>query len=284
MKEEIKDFAGHFRTMKNPESRNGLRIVVAGKGGAGKTTITASLATCFAAKGERVLAVDQDCQQNLAFSLGYPLESNEEILPASGDKDYIEEKTGARPGESWGGMLRLNPNVNDVIDRFGIRINEHVSLLVMGSVSAAATGCLCPENALLNSIINFIRLREDEVIIMDTQAGVEHFGRAIAKGFSHAVIVTEPTYNSISVALHSARLADELGIPNIHLLVNKTGSKNDMEKVEKYIGNFSGFSSVNCLPFDSRVIESEPDVTGICMKEGEFADQISRLCLAIAGE
>ncbi|MFO8088887.1 MAG: hypothetical protein R6U13_03555 [Desulfatiglandaceae bacterium] len=111
---------------------NNSRIVIAGKGGVGKTT----------------LAADEDPQQDLIFSLGFPTERAEEIVPISRNLYYIEEKTGAMPGQSWGVMLNLNPDVSDVVERFGMRIGKNINILVMGRVLQAATGCLCPENSL----------------------------------------------------------------------------------------------------------------------------------------
>lgn len=258
--------AANYLQNQGQSANNGCRIVVTGKGGVGKTTTTALMAAIMARRDINVLAVDEDPQQNLAFSLGFPLEKAEELIPVSKNIAYIEEKTGARPGESWGTMLRINPDVSDVVRRFGMKISENINLLVIGSVIQAATGCLCPENALLDSIVRYIRLREDEMVIMDTQAGVEHFGRALADGFRHAVIMTEPSFNSIQVALHSASLARELNIPEIHLLVNKCRSDSDREKVDSRMGD-TNFSSITYLPFEEDVLDMEPDVSGLIDKK-----------------
>jgi len=256
---------------------DGFRVVVCGKGGVGKTTITALLARRLALRGKKVLAVDEDPQQNLAFSLGYPLEAAEDLIPLSRNFDYVEEKVGARPGEGWGLMLALNPDVTDVVDRFGVRIDEGIDCLVMGSVVQAATGCLCPENALLDAVIRYIRLREDEAILLDTQAGVEHFGRALAEGFSQTLVVTEPGRNSLHVALHAAHLAADLGIPHLHLAVNKTRNDADRNKVEAFLGEDHPFESVIYLPFDERVLDTEPSVSTLLDDPSPFMEGIAAI-------
>ncbi len=240
----------------------GFKVVITGKGGAGKTTITAFLARLFAKKGYKVLAVDEDPQMNLPFAIGISPDEAASITPLSRNLDYIEEKTGAKPGSGWGLLLRLNPDVEDVVDRFGVTGPDNVNLLVMGTVVQAATGCLCPENALLEAVMNYIVLREKEIVLMDTQAGMEHFGRAIARGFSQALIVTDPSFNSVQVSLNLAKLAKQLNIKNIHLVINKVRNRKEEIKVNKYLKTMSNirFDTVTVIPFDPVLLEVEPSV------------------------
>jgi CO dehydrogenase maturation factor len=282
-KSVIQKASRYFRTHRALSPGDGMRIVIAGKGGVGKTTTCAILSSIFAEGGMNVLAVDEDPQQNLAFSLGYPPESASDIVPLSKNAAYIEEKVGVRPGSGWGGMLRLNPKVSDVVERFGIAIDDRISLLVMGSVSTAAGGCLCPENALLSSVLRYIRLRRNEVILMDTQAGVEHFGRAMSDGFSQAVVVTEPSFNAYSVAEHSSSLARQLGIRHVHLVVNKVRSESDIRKIEHLSRGGVQFTSVHYIPFNEEIIESEPDVRrlGSGMMKNPVTESLRALSLNI---
>ncbi len=269
-KARIRAAADRFRESGGTE-RGGFRVVVAGKGGVGKTTLTAFFAHLAARDGFRVLVVDEDPQQNLALLLGCPPEQAAAIIPLAENVQYIEEKTGARPGSGWGGMLALNPDVTDVVDRFGVRVDERLSLLVMGSVTRAASGCLCPENALLSGVIRYIRLRSGEGIFLDTQAGVEHFGRAVAEGFGQAIVVTEPTRNAVSVALHAAELSGQSGIGRLHLVVNKVRGAADEEKALRLVGRDHPFSTIFFIPHDEAVLEWEPDVTPLIDADTPYA-------------
>ena len=245
------------------EGGRGFRVVITGKGGAGKTTTTAMLSHLFARKGYNVLAVDEDPQMNLPYAIGIPREEGDKIVPVTKNLDYIEEKTGARPGEGWGLMLTLNPDVSDVVERFGIKGPDGINMLVMGTVVQAATGCLCPENALLEAIVRYINLRNNEIILMDTQAGVEHFGRALAQGFRHVVIVTDATFNSVQVAKHAAKLAKDINIPHLYLLINRVRSNDskELEKVKQIMKNeMNIFDEVFELPYEEKLFEYEPNV------------------------
>ncbi|MCD6427685.1 MAG: AAA family ATPase [Caldisericaceae bacterium] len=245
------------------EGGRGFRVVITGKGGAGKTTTTAMLSHLFARKGYNVLAVDEDPQMNLPYAIGIPREEGDKIVPVTKNLDYIEEKTGARPGEGWGLMLTLNPDVSDVVERFGIKGPDGINMLVMGTVVQAATGCLCPENALLEAIVRYINLRNNEIILMDTQAGVEHFGRALAQGFRHVVIVTDATFNSVQVAKHAAKLAKDINIPHLYLLINRVRSNDskELEKVKQIMKDeMDIFDEVFELPYEEKLFEYEPNV------------------------
>jgi CO dehydrogenase maturation factor len=265
-------------------SGGGLRIVVTGKGGVGKTTLSAALARVLAREGRRVLAVDADAQLNLAAALGMPRTAAETLVPLSRNADYVAEKTGARPGEGYGLLFRLNPDVDDVVDRFGQHAPDGVRFLAMGTLSGAGNGCLCPENTLLAETIRAIGLRTGEAIVMDTQAGVEHFGRAIARGFDHAIVTTDPTYSGIRVAIAAARLARDLGIPSIHLVVNRLRGRADRIRLMAELSTADDFpfTSRTRIPDDDLVLAAEPSVDSLFDIPGEpFIAAVQRLSCAL---
>ena len=247
-----------------------MRIVVAGKGGVGKTTTTALLAHLFSRDGLQVLAVDGDPQQNLAVTLGVPPQQAGRIIPVSKSADYLREKTGAGPGITPGGLLTLNPDVSDVIDRFSLPVADRLRLLVMGGVRTAGTGCLCPEYTLLSAILRHIPLLPDQVILLDTPAGMEHFGRAVADGFDTALIISDPSWNALSVARESAVLAQQMGIKNRILVVNRSGGQEETVKIQELCGEEGLFSRIILLPTDPDVIRFEPVVTPLLEQQSPF--------------
>ena len=90
-----------------------MKIAVSGKGGVGKTLLSAFLARAFAAGGYKVIAIDADPDANLGATLGFP--DAGKIVPISHLKDLVRQRTGAQ--ESAGGLyFTLNPKVDDLPD------------------------------------------------------------------------------------------------------------------------------------------------------------------------
>ena len=116
-------------------------------------------------------------------------------------------------------------------------------LVVMGGVREAGGGCLCPETALISSAVAGMHLHEDDVVVMDTHAGVEHFGRALARGFDSVVVVVEPTFNSVQVGVESADVGRRVGDRGaVHLVVNRTRSDVDLGRVLGYVDRLGGLA------------------------------------------
>ena len=69
-----------------------MKIAVSGKGGVGKTLVSGTLASYFAQKGFKVMAIDADPSPNLALTLGIPVEEANKILPISENAEFLENK------------------------------------------------------------------------------------------------------------------------------------------------------------------------------------------------
>jgi len=228
------------------------KIAVAGKGGVGKTTFSGVLAQVLAAAGETVYAIDADPNPTLGQVLGFPEDLLAQVVPIVELADLIEERTGARSGES-GSYFRLNPRVDDIPARFSVS-HRGVRLLEMGTVRGAGAGCVCPENTVLRALVTHLLLRERETVLLDMVAGVEHLGRGTAAAVDAMYIVVEPGQRSLMVAADVARLAKDLGIPAIWVVANKVRNDEDLAFVQ---GHLNGLRLAGWLPRDDRVVEAD---------------------------
>ena len=221
-----------------------MKIAIAGKGGVGKTTIAGTLARMLTDDGQTVMAIDGDADANLASALGCDPEVAREITPISEMKDFIRERTGA--GEGYGGMFQLNPKVDDIPDRFSRDVNG-VKFLVMGSLDTGGSGCLCPENVVLRRFLDEVLEYREETVILDMEAGLEHLGRGTAAAVDALIIVVEPGRRSIDTARTIVKLAGDLGIKNIRLLMNKVVDDADAELLRE---SFPEDQILGYAPFD----------------------------------
>lgn len=233
-----------------------MKIAITGKGGVGKTTLSALLSHIYSSEGKKVIAVDADPDANLAAALGISKDELSTIRPIADLPDLIEERTGVKPGTP-GGIFRLNPKVDDIPDGFGFKIGG-TTLLVMGKSKTASSGCYCPESALLKRLLKHLILERDEVVIVDMEAGIEHLTRGTAEGVDGFIVVVEPGQRSIQTALTVKRLAKELGIKKIFAVANKTRGEDDISFIK---GSLNDIELLGAISFNNDIMEA--DVKGL---------------------
>jgi len=228
------------------------KIAISGKGGVGKTTLAGLLANVYAQRGQKVIAIDADPDANLASALGFSEEAAAKIQPISALEDLIEERTGAKPG-GYGAMFKMNPRVDDIPERFSYE-ERGIRLLVMGTVDAGGSGCVCPESVMLKTLVTHLLLRKDEVLIMDMEAGIEHLGRATAGAVNAFIVVVEPGKRSLQTARTVARLASDIGVKNLFVVANKVRGPDDETFIRE---NLPDMEILGFLPMSPVAIEAD---------------------------
>lgn len=229
-----------------------MKIAISGKGGVGKTTLSALLAQYYADQGRDVLAVDGDPSPCLAGALGLPGELREKLHPIAEMDELIEERTGAKPGTT-GGFFTLNPRVDDLPDRFSVT-HRDVRLLEMGSVDLGGSGCICPKSAMLKTLFTHLLFRDDEVLIIDMYAGVEHLGRATVDFVDAMIIVVEPTQRSLGTAGQIKKLSRDIGLDRLWLVGNKIRTEEEIKFLER---ESPGLPLLGTLPMDLGVLDAD---------------------------
>ena len=229
-----------------------MKLAISGKGGVGKTTLAALLAQTYADRGRQVLVADADPSPCLAGALGLPEELRTDLHPIAEMDQLIEERTGAKPGAS-GGFFTLNPRVDDIPERFSV-VHQGVRLLEMGSVDLGGSGCICPESAMLKTLFTHLLFRDDDILIIDMYAGVEHLGRATVDFVDALIIVVEPTRRSLGTAEQIKQLAEDIQLDRLWLVGNKVRSEEEVQFLEE---NSPGIPLLGTLPMALGVLEAD---------------------------
>ena len=249
--------------------KSGLKIAVSGKGGVGKTTVCAVWAHLFAKEGLEVLVIDADSDPNLACALGIPAENTPEPLIKM--KELIHKRTGAKPG-AVGQYFKLNPKVSDLPERYSYEL-EGLKLLSLGGIENAGSGCACPEGAFLKSLLSYVILQRQEVILVDLAAGLEFMGRACVKGVDVLVAVVEPGARSIETARNIAIMATEMGIRHVGVFINKVTDPGQIDIIKSQLDNITVLGS---FKYDPSLQAADLERTAVSNASTELVEELKK--------
>lgn len=248
-----------------------MKLGVVGKGGVGKTTVSALLALAHTRRGERVIAVDTDSNPNLGMSLGLSLEETEAIPPMP--RSAI---VGA------GGDL----DTDELIAQYGRTTPTGVTLLSALRITEAGSGCTCAGHATVRSLLGQALEADADTTIIDMEAGLEHLSRSGGTlAYADAlVVVIEPTRKSVLTAARTKSLAEELGIPRTVGVGNKVRDESDAEFLRSATGEVN-LPLLGILPFDPAVGEADRSGQALVNLSDQFADgRVDDLVARLGGE
>lgn len=211
----------------------GLRIAVLGKGGAGKSVISGTLARLLARSGRRVLAADLDTNPGLAFSLGAP--QVDDGLPL----DAVEQREG--PAYGWALAPRLTPR--DVVECYTTPAPDGVHMLSIGKIGEpekqAARRSVAP---VLQVLAGFGEPGWD--VIADLEAGTTTPFERYHAFADRIVLVVGPSWRS---ALTARRLLPIIGDLPVTIVANRFRDEPDHPGLEPSVR----------IPFDPALAEAE---------------------------
>ncbi|NQE45506.1 Iron-sulfur cluster carrier protein [ANME-1 cluster archaeon GoMg2] len=249
-----------------------MKILICGKGGCGKSSITALLAIELEKRGYKVIVVDND-ESNFGLHIQLGMELPKDFVLHFGGKKMVAEKL-LKPKEGersnvFGKGIRASGIPEDYMSKKG-----GISLLAIGKIRDFGEGCACPFNALSADFLRMLELNKGEFALVDTDAGVEHFGRGVEAGCNLILMVIDPSQESIRLAEKVSKISESAGKPLYYVL-----NKIDEETARFLLDSVDRNKVVSVIPEDKRVFKNclvgealDFELKGI----GELADFLER--------
>jgi len=217
----------------------GYIIALAGKGGTGKTTLSALIVRALKLKKlGSILAVDADPNSNLGEVLGLaPADSVGEIL----DKLLLDADT-IPAGMTKERFIQLKVQA-------AIQEAEGFDLLNMGKPEGP--GCYCYVNNILRGLMSKL-VNDYDYIVMDNEAGLEHLSRRTSRQADVLIVVSDSSSIGLKSAKRIAQLAHSLKfeVKKNFLLINRFNRNVQKEKITD-----TGLEFLGSLPLDPAIEE-----------------------------
>ncbi len=219
-------------------------VALGGKGGTGKTTVAGLLISYMLSNGMKpLLAIDADSNSNLNDVLGVELKGT--LSEAREDM-----KTKVPTGMTKDIFMEMKVE-QALIETSGF------DLIAMGRPEGA--GCYCAANNLLTTLIE--RLIDNyQYIVIDNEAGMEHFSRLTQKDIDLLLLVSDPSRRGLSAACRIAELVKTLPIRVTRSVLVINQVREMPESWPEEVTRIFGTDRVYCLPADPMI--SQFDMEG----------------------
>lgn len=205
-----KKVRAHIRATMTRDTRLQIRkIAVCGKGGAGKSTITALLSDIISEMGYECLIIDTDHSNNGLFRKFGLAEEPEPVFDA---------QTRTLRNAAW--MQQDEIRFQDIPESAAAYCGSR-RLLSVGKIEDPLQGCACAMSSFAQLLLQKLQPDLRQIVLADQEAGVESFGRGVEAACDTILIVVEPSMESLHLAVKIRDMAQGLGIRRIRAIINK---------------------------------------------------------------
>lgn len=249
-----------------------MKIAIAGKGGVGKTTISGTLCRILGKQGRQVLAIDGDPNPNLSVVLGIDKNAT---LPPNLSTDIIEriEEDG-----SW--RFQVKMPFAEILGTYGQAAPDNVTLLMVGKPEQAGTGCMCGSHTVVRELIHSaLSSEEGQIMVVDTEASLEHMKRGTSRHVNKMYTIVEPYYRSLEAASRFANMAKQLGIHQVEAIANKVRNEEEAQAIRDFCAKIDLPIAV-MVPFDEQVTNA--DLKGLSIFDYDASSQVVKTLEAFA--
>jgi CO dehydrogenase maturation factor len=217
----------------------GKVIAITGKGGTGKTAITAMLIRYLLknpSKKYRILAIDADPDANLADAMGVA------VKKTIGDMREFMQQSRYTTSPDTDKQALFESKLFEILAE-----EEGYDLLVMGKPEGS--GCYCFVNNLLRGIMDKT-VNDYDLTIIDTPAGLEHLSRKTIPDLDILIVVTDESRRGLTTAQRIRDLAGEIELKykELYVVVNKVTPERKQKVLETAKG--IGLQVIGTIPYD----------------------------------
>ncbi len=193
-----------------------MKVLVCGKGGSGKSTISTLIAKALQKKGFNVMLIDAD-ESNLGLHRLMGAESPTILMDNLGGKKSFKQSLNNTFSDENNSFLKEKITFNEIMGETVSRAND-IKLVAIGKIHESGEGCACPMGVLSKMILSRLVMGDKDVVIIDSSAGVEHFGRGVDRECDLILGVVDPSFDSFLLAEKISKMADNARIDNFFIL------------------------------------------------------------------
>lgn len=237
-----------------------MKLLVSGKGGAGKSAVSILLAQNLIKKGNVIIMDADESNRMLANNLG--LETPDTIA------NYLGGRTTLRDEIKEHEKIK----VSDLPKEYLSKSDNGIIFTSVGKIEEFGEGCACPYGFLSKELLKRIELDENEFLIVDAEAGIEHLGRGVEEGIDNLLVVIDPTAEGIAIAEKLDSEAKRIG-KGLYIVLNKMTPEVEPIMVQQLAEK--GLTADVILSYDPVIFKSS--LLGAEFSAGLASEQISGL-------
>lgn len=194
-----------------------MKIMMCGKGGCGKSTLTVLLARALAKTGKKVLVVDAD-ESNLCLHRLLGAHQPGIMMDAMGGRQGAREKLKQAADHRHEDDFFKPVLTFDNLPPACLAEANGIKLLIVGKIRAFGEGCACMIGGISRALLSRLQERDDEIVLVDAEAGLEHFGRQVDKNCDLVICIVDPNYESLQMAGRARQIAKGAGVETCFIL------------------------------------------------------------------